>query len=105
MDEDPHRISRGKSIEERVQLFGLPPRPFFYTIDQAASLLSVDLDAFVRDFVYFVGVTPGVHKKDYLRAVNLAPLGAQEHWRIEASEFVRWLRTRNLRIYERDLFR
>lgn len=80
---------------------GLPPRPFLYTLDQIASLISVELPFFKANYVYYDGRTSGVHRKDVLRARNIAPIGAVPDWRVSESEFTRWLRSRRYRVYER----
>lgn len=80
---------------------GLPPRPFFYTLDQVAYLLQVDLDRFKGSYVFYAGRSPGIHKKDKIRAVNIAPLGLTPDWRVQEMELIRWLRSRRIRVYER----
>lgn len=80
---------------------GLPPRPFLYTLDQIASLVGIDLAALRASYLYYEGRTTGVHRKDTLRARNIAPVGVAPDWRISETEFTRWLRSKHYRVYER----
>lgn len=80
---------------------GLPPRPFFYTLDQIATLTGVDLETLYTRWVHYDGHTPGVHRKDKLKAVNLAPLDEPHNWRVLEAELIRWMRNRGFYVYER----
>lgn len=82
---------------------GLPPRPFLYTLDQVASLLSVALPALTTRWIHFNGRTVGMHRKDTIRAVDIGPLGGPPEWRVQEEELVRWMKKRGIRFYERTL--
>lgn len=90
--------SRSSNIPKDV---GLPPRPFLYTLDQVAGLLSLDPDTFAGEWVYFDGLSLGIRKHDLLRAQNIAPVGKAETWRITESELIRWMKQRRIRFYQR----
>ena len=79
----------------------LPLRPFFYTLDQIATLTAMEVHQ-VRRMCYVAerGDT-GVRPKDKLYTINMAPAGEQPDWRVEEKEFVRWLRHRGLSVLTR----
>lgn len=83
---------------------GLPTRPFLYTLDQIASLATVDLVRLKADFVYYRGRSTGIARKDVMRAHNIAPVGHPPDWRVSEVELIRWLRSKRFRIYERVRF-
>lgn len=78
---------------------GLPIRPFLYTLDQVATLLDLEVKD-MRDRLYLHGADTGLRPKDRMKAVNI---GSIEHpdWRVAEHEFVRWLRYKGYRYYER----
>lgn len=78
---------------------GLPERPFLYTLDQVATLLSVNVDHLKLTLIYWKNRSVGYHKKDMLMAVNIAPVGKRPDWRIAEEELIRWMRFKRLRIY------
>lgn len=80
---------------------GLPARVFFYTLDQISALISVNNRTLQSSLVHFDGRSVGVHKKDMLLAVNIAPLGKEPIWRVSESEFIRWCKRKQIRVYER----
>lgn len=79
---------------------GLPRRPFFYTLDQVAELLSLSVTEFTRAYVWKVGDEVGPWRPRYLRAANLTPEGTSREWRIGEAELLRWLRYTNLYVYD-----
>ena len=88
------------SQDKRLEV-GLPPRIFFYTIEQISALLSISENALKATIIHFDGRSAGAHKKDTLLAVNIAPLGQTPIWRVSENELIRWCRHKNIRIYER----
>lgn len=79
----------------------LPPRPFFYTLDQVAALIYVDLKYFKKAYVYYDGRSVGPHYPDFLLARNMAPDGRHPDWRIAEKELARWLRYKGFRLHPR----
>lgn len=79
---------------------GLPPRTFFYTIDQIATLLSVKEDT-VKQWLHFANRSVGPCPKDKILAHNLAPAGEKPIWRVAEKNFVSWMRFKGLRYHER----
>jgi hypothetical protein len=84
--------------EERKK-FNFPLRVWFFTVEEIAEMLAVDLDKVKREYVYYLGLTPGVAKKDLLKAANLSPLDATPEWRISEEEFARWLRVKGFTVH------
>lgn len=87
---------RRRSAED----IGLPPRPFFYTIDQIALLISMPEARIKSGLLYYDGRTPGLKPTDMMRAVNIAPASEKPEWRVNEQEFVRWLRYKGYTLYE-----
>lgn len=79
---------------------GLPVRPFLYTLDQIATLLVLEEPSLLRS-IHFEGRTPGARHITKMVARNIAPTGESPEWRIAEREFVRWLRVKGFRFYER----
>lgn len=76
--------------------FALPIRPFFYTVDQIATLTALPVDQ-VRAQMFKVGVSTGLPKREQLQSINLGTPMVPE-WRIEEKELRRWLRHRGYRV-------
>lgn len=79
----------------------LPPRPFFYTLDQVATLLSMSENHLKSTMVFYQGRSVGVAKSDMLKARSIAKVDEPPDWRISEAELLRWLRARGFRVYER----
>ncbi|MDP9011125.1 MAG: hypothetical protein M3O41_00450 [Pseudomonadota bacterium] len=75
---------------------GLPVRPFFYTLDQVADMLNVEVSKFRQAYIWKVGAEVGAWQPRYLRAVQLLPTD----WRIGENELLRWMRHTGLYIYD-----
>jgi hypothetical protein len=82
---------------------GLPPRIFMYTADQVASMLEVELKYVKSTLFFYDKREPGLTPKTKMRAINIAPEGETPEWRVTEREFIRYLRSRGLRFYERGL--
>lgn len=80
---------------------GMPPRVFMYTSDQIAGMLEVK-EEYVKKTLFFYDVRePGLCPRSKMRAVNIAPEGETPVWRVTEREFVRFLRHRGVKIFER----
>lgn len=69
-----------------------PVRPFLYTLDQIASLVSIDERELIAVYLFLEGrslFTPAPH---HLHTRNIAPPDKKPDWRVIESEFIRWLR-------------
>ena len=80
---------------------GLPPRIFLYTADQIATMLSLDLKYVKTVLLFYDKREPGITPKTRMRAFNIAPEGERPEWRVTEREFIRYLRHRGVKFYER----
>lgn len=86
--------------QERDKL-GLPPRIFMYTPDQLATMLELTEQYVKRTLLFYDVREPGLAPKSKMRAVNIAPEGETPQWRVTEREFIRYLRSRGVKFYER----
>lgn len=80
------------------QAVNLPVRPFLYTLDQVATIISISERNLIRDYLYLAGRTPGVQPKDLILAQNIAPPNLKPDWRVEERELIRWLKRKGFRV-------
>lgn len=78
----------------------LPMRPFFYTIDQVATLTGLTLNQ-VNRLLFRHGADSGIPPRERLYAINLAPADAPIEWRVEEKELLRWLKHRGIAVLHR----
>jgi hypothetical protein len=88
----------GESAAEKV---GLPVKPFLYTLDQIAFLISIEERTLKTSYLFYQDRSVGAPPKNKIRAVNIAPTGETPNWRVAEREFVRWLRYKGFRYQER----
>lgn len=85
---------------------GLPPKPFFYTLDQVAYLLSVTEDYLKMYLIHYEGRSPGTCPKDRMIAVDISSAEAPApEWRIQERHLIRWMKLKGYRWYERGYVR
>lgn len=78
---------------------GLPTKPFFYTVEQVADLLAVDIKTLENTILHFKGFG-GTSGPDRLAATNLRTTD-NPLWRIPEDELLRWLRRKRITLYRR----
>lgn len=83
-----------------AEYIGLPIRPFLYTLDQVAMILSLTEARLKSGYIYYDGRTPGLKPDDLLRAINIAPKDQSPDWRISQKELTVWLNFKGFVIYE-----
>jgi hypothetical protein len=83
--------------------FTLPVRPFLYTLDQVAHLLSMALPYLKEKYIWYDGREVGARDSDKLCAHNIAHPTQPPEWRVSEREFIRWLRRKKFKVYERAL--
>lgn len=88
-------------MAEPGQAVGLPPKPFFYTIDQVAYLLSIEERSLRAHYLHYHGRSVGAPPRDKIVARNLSPAGIKPEWRIAERELVRYMKFKGLRYHER----
>lgn len=77
---------------------GLPVVTFLYTLDQMASMMSMDLDGLAANYIYFQGRSLGRKRPNEMLARNIADEGKEPDWRVPQGEFVRWLRLKGFSV-------
>lgn len=90
-----------KKDAERV---GLPPRMLFYTPDQIATMLELDIEYVERNLLFYEKREPGLPPRSKMRAINIAPEGETPIWRVAEVTIIQYLRARGIRFYERGYF-
>lgn len=80
---------------------GLPPRIFMYTADQIAMMLELTEDYVRQKLLFYDRREPGLTPKTKMRAFNIAPEGETPEWRVTEREFIRYLKHRGVKFYER----
>lgn len=97
---------RGAGVNRPVDYasVGLPVKPFFYTLDQIATLLSVEEDRLKKAYIYFDGRSTGRRRPDLMISVNIAPDTEKPEWRVEQRELVRWMKAKGFKYHEYGTF-
>lgn len=83
---------------------GLPPRVFLYTIDQIAVMLDQSEASIKTGHLFFEGRSSGSRRNDLMIARNIAPVNEKPDWRVADREFVRWMRCKGFRYYNKGGF-
>ncbi len=95
---------QGVSLPANPSAVGLPTRVFLFTFDQLSVMLDIDESIIARDYVYYEGRSIGSRKKNLMLARNIAPPDSKPEWRVAEREFIRWMRVKGFRYYERGAF-
>lgn len=80
-----------------AEKLGLPPTPFFYTVDQVAGLLQISEQKIRDKLLFYMGRSTGIPPKSKLVATNMMPEGETPEWRILDKHLVRYLRFKGIR--------
>lgn len=83
------------------QRIGLPVKPFLYTVDQVAYLLSVEESYLKTTLLFYEGRSVGVCPKDRIPARNIASAGEKPEWRISERALIRFMRFKGYKYHER----
>lgn len=94
-------LERDKESEK----FGLPLRPFLYTLDQIADFLSVTERTLKVTYIYFDGIHTGRPPRSKIVAKNITPDTDKSTWRVHEHELVRWLRHVGFKVYDASVVR
>lgn len=81
--------------------FGLPVRSFLYTLDQIATMVQVQIKHLKSTYIHFEERSVGFRPPGKISARNIAPNGESPDWRVAEEEFVRWLRYKGFKVYNR----
>ena len=80
---------------------GMPTRVFLFTVDQLSVMLDLP-EKYIRDtMLYYEGRSIGTIRKWELQARNIAPPDEKPEWRITEREFIRWLKYKGFKHYDR----
>lgn len=88
-------------MSEAAKRIGLPVKPFFYTTDQVAFLLSIEETYLKQVLLHYQGRSVGPCPRNKILAINMAPEGESPVWRINERNLVQYFRFKGLRYYER----
>lgn len=83
-----------------AEKLGLPIRPFLYTLDQIATILSMDEKHLRRDYMFYDGRSTGSMSVHLLLCRNIAHPTKPPEWRVAEKELLRWLKKKGFRVYE-----
>lgn len=80
---------------------GLPVRPFLFTLDQVAALLSLGQGELEDKYIHFWGRSEGrlLANGDRIKAVNIAPSDQAPEWRVSEEDFIRWCLAKDIVVY------
>jgi hypothetical protein len=78
---------------------GLPYRPFLYTLDQIAVMLSMPQTKLLQRYLYFDGRSTGRKGLDLMLARNIADDESEAEWRVAEKELLRWMKRKGFRHY------
>src|SRR4051794_19182374 len=91
---------RGQTARRVVPRLGLPARPFLYTLDQIATILSLEEATVRKNYVHYEGRSIGVALRDQLIARNIAPADQKPEWRVAERELIRWMKQKGYKYYD-----
>lgn len=76
-------------------------RPFLFTLDQVAGLLSVPLAELESGYIYFFGRSEGRYRAggDYVKAINIAGPDKTPAWRVSEEDLLQWLTRKGYTVY------
>ena len=95
---------QGINLPPNQRAVGLPPRPFLYTVDQLSVMLDLSEAVIMRQYLYFEGRSIGRKLTTLMLAVNISAPDEKPEWRVTEREFIRWMKTKGFRHYERSAF-
>lgn len=90
-----------ENTRREARRVGLPPRPFLYTMDQIAGLLGMTEATLQTKYIYYQGRTQGIKPLGLMKAIDISEPNNRPDWRVLEQEFVRWLKYKKIRVYER----
>lgn len=88
-------VSKGRTTRRLAQAksVGLPVRPFLFTLDQVAGLLSLEEKDLRQNYIYFWGRSDFRYRAggEYLKAINIAAPDEPPVWRVSEEDLLQWL--------------
>jgi len=96
---------QGANLPANPESVGLPARVFLFTMDQIAVMLELDQKYIMKEYVYFEGRSIGTKYRNLMVAFNIQQDPEKDpDWRVTEREFIRWMRVKGFRYYERGAF-
>lgn len=84
---------------------GLPPRIFLYTVDQLSVLTQLTEQTLHSKHLFHEGRDVGTRKREQMVARNIAMPDDKPDWRVAEGEFVRWMKLKGFKFYDRGYAR
>ena len=84
-----------------AEKFGLPPRPFLYTVDQLSVILQISEKALHIHHLFHEGRDVGTRARHEMFARNIAAPDEKPDWRVAERELIRWMRLKGFKYYDR----
>ena len=94
----------GVNLPAGGENIGLPTRVFLFTLDQISVMIHVTEKTLTDHHIFFQGRSIGSRKKTLMVAINIAPPDEKPDWRVAEREFIRWMRVKGFKYYERGSF-
>jgi hypothetical protein len=67
-------------------------------------MLDVSESTILKGYLYFEGRSIGSRMAGLMTARNIAPANEKPDWRVAEREFIRWMKVKGFRHYERSAF-
>lgn len=100
---EEERRQTNTALSSGANAVGLPSRVFLYTIDQLGVMLDMS-ERNIKSNLFYDGRDSGRRRADLMITRNIAPQGSQPDWRVAEREFVRWMRAKGFKHYEKGGF-
>ena len=71
----------------------IPARPFLYTLDQVAAIMSISERELIGVYLFLEGRSTFPRSPHHITARNIAPPDDEPEWRVAEPELLRWLRS------------
>ena len=91
----------GKTLPPGGERIGIPTRVFLFTVDQLSVMLDLPEKYILENLLYLEGRSIGTAKKHLIQARNIAPADQKPEWRVAEREFIRWMRVKGFKYYDR----
>ena len=98
---DPGKRGQGKALPPGGESFGIPTRVFLFTVDQLSVMLDLPDKYILENLLYLEGRSIGTAKRQLMQARNIAPADQKPEWRVAEREFIRWMRVKGFKYYDR----
>lgn len=98
---DSGKRGHGKALPPGGTKIGIPTRVFLFSVDQLAVMLELPEKYILDNLLYLEGRSIGTASKHLIQARNVAPADQKPEWRVSEREFIRWMRVKGFKYYDR----